>query len=45
MFQYVMSTHIKFVQFGFDQVIFEDGDIFLRIEFIFFWVFAWGCED
>lgn len=40
-----MCTHVKFVNFGFNQVISEDRHVFLWVKFIFTRVFAWGYKD
>ena len=41
----VVRTHIKFIDFGFDEVVPEDGYIFLWVELVLAGVLGGGDED
>jgi hypothetical protein len=45
MFDKVVCTHVEFVDFGFDEVVPEDGHVFLWVELVLAGVFGGGDED
>ena len=41
----VVCAHVELVDFGFGEVVSEDGHVFLGVELVLAWVFGWGDED